>query len=177
MAAMYASVQKRGHPPGPSGAACDPAEAELEGVVYSTVKPRALRGGTGTPTEYTSVALPSSAALESPECSSPGSGRPLLSPVFAPGTARKGTALGLGPMRMWQTLQFQDWVPVASSPAAALASTFELENQKVPGILQLSGPECRKPVNTFLPIFLPGARAQGTFGCGSLAWQIPSSLS
>ncbi|XP_007507718.1 tyrosine-protein phosphatase non-receptor type 18 [Monodelphis domestica] len=91
MAAMYASVQKRGHPPGPSGAACDPAEAELEGAVYSTVKPRALRGGIGTPTEYTSVALPSSAALESPECSSPGSGRPLLSPVFAPSTARKAS--------------------------------------------------------------------------------------
>ncbi|XP_020832208.1 tyrosine-protein phosphatase non-receptor type 18-like [Phascolarctos cinereus] len=90
MAAMYASVQKRGHTSGPA-ATCDPAEAQLEGAVYSTVKPRALRGGAGTPTEYTPVAFPSSAALESPACSSPGSGRPLLSPVVALSTVRKAS--------------------------------------------------------------------------------------
>ncbi|KAM8965704.1 tyrosine-protein phosphatase non-receptor type 18 [Sarcophilus harrisii] len=88
MAATYASVQKRGHPPAP---ACDPAEEEPEGAVYSTVKPRALRGGPATPTEYTVVAHPGSAALESPACSSPGSGRPLLSSVVAPSTTRKAS--------------------------------------------------------------------------------------
>ncbi|XP_027692619.1 tyrosine-protein phosphatase non-receptor type 18-like [Vombatus ursinus] len=85
MAATYASVQKRGHAPGPA-ATC---ETELEGAVYSTVKPRALRGGTGTPTEYTPVAFPSSAALEDPACSSPGSGRPVLSPVVTLSAIRK----------------------------------------------------------------------------------------
>ncbi|XP_072481922.1 tyrosine-protein phosphatase non-receptor type 18-like [Notamacropus eugenii] len=90
MAATYASVQKRSHAPGPA-ATCEPAEAELEAAVYSTVKPRALRGGAGTPTEYTPVAFPSSAALESPACSSAGSGRPLLSLVVAPSTARKAS--------------------------------------------------------------------------------------
>ncbi|XP_043830663.1 uncharacterized protein LOC122734054 isoform X2 [Dromiciops gliroides] len=84
MAATYASIQKRGHAPTP-GAACDPTEAELEGAVYSTVKPRALRGASGTLTEYTAV------ASESPACSSPGSGRPLLSLVVAPSTARKAS--------------------------------------------------------------------------------------
>ncbi|XP_074134248.1 tyrosine-protein phosphatase non-receptor type 18-like isoform X2 [Sminthopsis crassicaudata] len=88
MAATYASVQKRSHAPVPA-AACDSAEAEPEGAVYSTVKPRALRGGPATPTEYTAVAYPGSAALESPACSSPSSGRPLLSSVVAPSITRK----------------------------------------------------------------------------------------
>ncbi|XP_074055658.1 tyrosine-protein phosphatase non-receptor type 18-like [Macrotis lagotis] len=87
MAATYASVQKRGHNPTSAAATCEPAE--LEGAVYSTVKPRALRGGTGPPTEYTSVAFPSSAVLESPACPSPGSGRPLLSLVVASNSTRK----------------------------------------------------------------------------------------
>ncbi|XP_036596127.1 tyrosine-protein phosphatase non-receptor type 18-like [Trichosurus vulpecula] len=90
MAATYASVQKRGHTPGPA-ATHEPAEAELEKAVYSTVKPRALRSGSHPPMEYTPVVFPSSAALESPACSSPGSGRPLLSPVMAPSTARKAS--------------------------------------------------------------------------------------
>ncbi|XP_051823989.1 tyrosine-protein phosphatase non-receptor type 18-like [Antechinus flavipes] len=90
MAATYASVQKRGHAPGPA-VARDPAEEEPEGAVYSTVKPRALRGGPATPTEYTAVAHPGSAALESPVCSSPGSGRPLLSSVVDPSTTRKAS--------------------------------------------------------------------------------------